>query len=268
MARATAGLALAWATLGAASCAARFYQPPTGPGTPWPEASQVWRELTTRCRTTNDFVAEVRVDGWADPSRQRFAATLHAAFTRANDIYLEVPGLGRSWVQMAGRAEQAVLLLPRDERVLRAGTREIVDGLTGLRWDAVDLLDTLTGCVTDSAAEVAGTSYGEQAELDLGDGARAWVRRRDGAWQLVAATHDGLLIEYRKYSFGNPSEVRVSASASSVRPLVLSFFVSQVQTNTGPDPSIFVLRVPESFVPITLDELRSARPLGDRKGDR
>jgi len=231
-----------------------------------PDADQVWRAITTRCRTTNDFLAEVRVDGWAGTSRQRFAATLHAAFTRTNDIYLEVPAPGRSFLQMAGRADEAVLLLPRDERILRAATRDIVDAMTGLHWDAVDLLDTLTGCVVQNASVVTGASYGETAAIEVGPGARAWVRRRDGAWQLEAASHDGLLIEYRTYYANVPSEVRVSSTSPEVTPLALSFFVSQVQANTGLDPGIFNLSVPESFVPMTIEELRSARPLGDGKG--
>jgi len=230
------------------------------------DADQVWRDMTTRCRTTNDFIAEVRVDGWAGAAKQRFSATLHAAFTRRNDIYLEVPAPGRSFVQMAGGADEAVLLLPRDERVLRAATRDIVDTLTGLRWDAVDLLDTLTGCVAAATSSVTGTSYGDTAAIAIGPDATAYLGRRDGAWQLQAAAHDGLLIEYRAYFANVPAEVRVSSTSPAVTPLVLTFFVSQVQANTGLDAGIFVLRVPDTFVPMTMDELRSARPLGDGKG--
>ncbi len=264
--RAWARLVLLGCLGGAAACAARFYVPPAGPGAPFAEAAQVWRDLTARCANTAVFVAQIRMTGWAGTSQQRFSATLHSAFTRANDVYLEVPGLGRSWVQMAGRADQAVLLLPRDERVLRAPTRDIVDGLTGLRWGAVDLLDALTGCVAAPTSEVTGLAYSDRAALDLGSGRRAWIRRRHGAWQQEAATRDGLLVEYRAWEGAFPSEVRVSATSPDVTPLLLTFSVSQVQANIELDPGMFTLTVPDAFVPITLDDLRSTRPLKDGKG--
>jgi len=250
----------------AAACAPRFYAPPTGPGESFADAAPVWQALTARCRDARVFVAEVRVDGWVGVSRQRFSAALHTALTREGDLYLEVPGPGRSFVQMAGRADQAVLLLPRDARVLRAPTREIVDALTGLRWGAVDLLNVLTGCVAEPAGEVSGVSYGDRAAVDVGSGVRAWLRRREGGWHLDAATRDGLLVEYRASQGAFPSDVRVSSSAPGATPLVLTYLVSQVQANIELDARTFILMVPPAFSPMTLDDLRAVRPLGEGKG--
>lgn len=250
-----------------AACATKFYVPPTGPGAPFAEAGTVWRELTTSCRNARSFVAEVRVDGWTGSSQQGFSATLHSAMTRDNDLYLEVPAPGRSAVQMAARADQAVFLLPRDERVLRASTREIIEALTGgLRWDAVDLLNVLSGCVTTPAAEFTGVSHGTSASIELGGDARAWVAQRDGKWQLVAAARDGLLIEYQERLGSYPSRVRVSSTASNVTPLMLRFAVSQHNVNTPLPATTFNLDVPQNFVPMTLADLRATRPLGDGKG--
>lgn len=250
----------------ASACAPRFYAPPAGPGESFADAAPVWHALTARCRDARVFVAEIRVDGWVGANRQRFSAALHTAVTRENDLYLEVPGPGRSFVQMAGRADQAVLLLPRDERVLRAPTREIVEGLTGLRWGAVDLLNVLSGCVAQPAGEVTGVSYGDRAAVDLGPGLRAWLRRRDGGWHLDAATRDGLLVEYRASQGAFPSDVRVSSSAPGATPLVLTFLVSQVQANIELEARTFTLTVPPAFAPMTLDDLRAVRPLGEGKG--
>lgn len=258
-------LAIAVAT---SACAARFYVPPAGPGAPFAEAATVWQDLTARCRGARVFVAEVRVDGWTGASRQRFSADLHSAVTRENDIYLEVPAPGRSYVQIAGRGDQVVLLLPRDERALRAPTRDILDALTGLRWDAVDLLNVLTGCVTNPVPAVTGESFGDRVAIDLGRGAHAWLRRRDGTWQMDAAARDGLLIEYRARDGAFPSSVRVSSTAPGVTPLVLTFAVSQVQVNIPLDARTFVLPVPQHFAPMTLDDLRATRPLGNGKGNQ
>lgn len=260
--RAGAWLAIGLSLTGA--CATRLYSPPVGPGVPFDEAPGIWQAVTARCSTTRVFVAEVRVDGWVGPSRQRFSAALHAAFTRENDVYLEVPGPGRSFVQIGGRAERAVLLLPRDERVLRAPTRDIVEALTGLQWDAVDLLNVLTGCVTTPRAAVSGVAYGaDQAAVELGVGARAWLRRVAGAWQVDAATRDGLLVEYRAREGAFPSDVRVSDATPGTTPLLVTFRVSQVSANVPLPPATFELTVPAAFTPMTLEDLRSVRPLGD-----
>jgi hypothetical protein len=260
--RAGVGLIVLGALGAAGACAARLYSPPTGPGTPFAEASAVWSSLSARCRDARVFVGAVRVNGWVGASKERFAATLFTALTRENNLFFEYPG----WIQMAGRDQQAVLILPRDKRVLREPTRAIVEALTGLNWDAVDLLNALTGCVTNAASEVDGQTYGDRASVDLGPGARAWVHRSAGTWQLKAAERDALLIEYREWNGAFPSDVRVSSTSRSVTPLQLTFRISEHQVNIPLDASVFSLPVPPGYIPMTLDELRTDRPLKDGKG--
>jgi hypothetical protein len=250
------------------ACAARLYVPPAGPGESFPEAASVWNQITTRCRDASVFVAEIRVDGWVGPSRQRIPTTIQGALTRHDDIYLEVPAPvpGKPVVQMAGRAGEAVFLLPRDARVLRAPARDIVEALTGLRWGGKDLLHVLSGCVALPEAGVTGVRYGDRAALDLGRQAQAWLRLRDGSWQLDAATRDGLMIEYRARAGAFPSDIRVSSSSPEVTPLQLTFVLSQHQVNIELPADAFALAAPSTFVPMTMDDLRAMRPLGDGKG--
>lgn len=249
------------------ACATRFYVPPTGPGAPFAEAAAVWRDVTAPCRVAKRFVAEITVNGWVGEgeSRQSVGAPIHGALTSEDDIYLEVPAPGRSYVQMAGRAGRAVFLLPRDERYLQAASRDVVEALTGLLWGPKDLLNVLSGCVTTPTGDLPGMSYGERAVVELGGDARAWVRQKSGAWQLEAATRDGLLIEYRAREGAFPSDIRVSSMAGSVTPLALRFAIKQVQVNIDLLASTFVLAVPPNYVPISLAELRSNRPLRDAK---
>jgi hypothetical protein len=259
-------MVVAAATLVTAACATKAYVPPTGPAGPFAEAATVWQSVTARCRNANRFVAEITVSGWLGEPRERLPRfTAHSAVTREDDIYLEVPAPGRSVVQMAGRAGQAVFLLPRDERVLHAESRDIVEALTGLRWGAKDLLNVLSGCVTSPIGEITGLSYGTRSSIELGGDARAYVRQRDGVWQLEAAMRDGLLIEYREYAGAFPSLVRVSSAAANVTPLALTFGVGQHNVNTPLPASTFVLDVPPNFMPITLAELRSNRPVREGK---
>jgi hypothetical protein len=251
----------------AGACATKFYLPPTGPGAPFAEAATVWRDVTARCLNANRFVAEITVNGWVGEgeSRQSVGAPIHGALTRDDDIYLEVPAPGRSYVQMAGRAGQAVFLLPRDERYLRAASRDVVEALTGLLWGPKDFLNVLSGCVTTATGDFTGVRYGETAAIELGGDAKAWVRQQSGVWQLEAATRDRLLIEYRAREGAFPSDIRVSSMAGSVTPLQLRFAIKQVQVNIDLTASTFVLDVPASFSPITIAELRSNRPLKDGK---
>jgi hypothetical protein len=259
-----AGLVLL--TVSAAACAARLYTPPIGPGAPFADAALTWTTLTARCRDARLFLAEIRVDGWVGASRERVPATLHGALTRTDDIYLEVPvPMGRPMVQMAGRAGQAVFLLPRDERVLRGSARDIVEAMTGLKWGARDLLNVLTGCVNDQSAEVTGRRYEDRAAMDLGAGVRAWLRQTGGAWALDAASRDGLLVEYLARDGAFPSLVRVTTTAKDTTPLALTFHLTHVQANIDLDTDPFVLQVPPGYVPMTLEDLRAARPWREGK---
>ena len=253
--------------LATASCATKFYEPPTGPGVPFAEAATVWQNVTTSCRGANRFVAEIRVNGWVGEgdSRQSVGAPIHGGLTRDDDIYLEVPAPGGPYVQMAGRAGQAIFLLPRDKRVLRTASRDIVEAMTGLHWGPRDLLNVLSGCVTTPSGGFTGVSYGKTASIELGGDARAWVQQSGATWQLAAATRDGLLIEYRERVGSFPSNIRVSSMAAGVTPLQLTFLVSQHNVNGDLPESAFVLEIPADFAPITLAELRGNRPLREGK---
>ena len=161
-----------------------------------------------------------------------------------------------------------MFLLPREDRVMRAASRDIVHRLTGLRWGARDLLNVLTGCVTTPSGAFSGTNYGTQASIELGGDARAYVRQRNGRWELVAGDRDGLRIEYREYDGAFPFLVRVSSISPDVTPLSLTFRVDQRQVNTDIAAETFTLEVPPNFLPMTLDELRTTRAIREGKDGR
>lgn len=271
------GLALAGACVLAGAgvvvggCAVKVYSPPSGPSQPMDDAAQVWNAVTQRCRTTSPYAAEIRVSGWVGSPRQRIAPTIHGAVTRDNGIYLEIPAPGGPVVQMAGRDGTATFVLPRDKRVLTAPTRDIIEALTGLHWDAVDLLNVLTGCVQDPVAPVTGVTFGAaqsdgQVTIPTDSGeARAWLRRRQNTWVLQAGARDGLMIEYRQFYGAFPSEVRITATVSTVTAVDLVFLLGQINTNTPLPDSALTLAVPSTYVPMTLADLRSLRPIDEGK---
>lgn len=246
----------------ATGCAARVFTPPSGPAEPFADAQQVWTTVTERCRGAQRYVAQLRVQGWVGSKDQRIAQTLNGAVTRTDAVYLELRVLGSTVFQMGGVDGQATFVLPRDTRALRAPTRDIVEALTGLRWGGRELLDVLTGCVAEPTGPITGTRTGAYVTLPLTASTNAWLRERDGAWRVHAARIADWLVEYRLYEGGWPTDVRVTSTGAT--PLDLQFTLSQINVNVDLPQETFVITVPDHFMPLTLDELRSIGPLRER----
>jgi hypothetical protein len=246
----------------AAGCATRVFTPPVGPAVPFAEAPQVWEQVTASCRDAQRYVAQLRVQGWVGSRDQPVATTLDGAVTRSDDVYLYLQMLGATIFQMAGQAGQSAIVFPKDAVFLRAPTRDIVSALTGLPWGGRELLEVLTGCVAAPAGSVTGDTVGPSLRITLSPTTHAWLRERDGRWQLQAARIEGWLVEYRMFEGRWPSVVHVTAAAPT--PLDLRFTVSQINVNIELQPTTFTATVPSHFQPITLDDLRSIGPLRDR----
>jgi hypothetical protein len=67
---------------------------------------------------------------------------------------------------------------------------------------------------------------------------------------------------YGDFASGLPGSVHVTTT--SVADITLR--VAQLEINTPIDPKAFEVEVPGDAVPLTLEELRRAGPLGDRSG--
>jgi hypothetical protein len=66
--------------------------------------------------------------------------------------------------------------------------------------------------------------------------------------------HDGLP------QFGLPRTLRITSAAGAASPFDLTLALSQVDTNVVLGPEVFRVDVPRTAQPITLDELKHARP--------
>jgi hypothetical protein len=162
---------------------------------------------------------------------------------------------------LAVRNSTAVLLLPRDSRVVRGEKAEAILGaLIGVSLAPADLQAMLTGCVVpDSKPESGRLHENNWATITLTTGARMYLRRTS-RWELRAAQRDGWQIEYSTGQGRFPQSVRLVSDAQALR-VDLAASLSQVEANVDIDPAAFTVDVPASASPMSLNELRNSGPL-------
>jgi len=187
---------------------------------------------------------------------------------------VEVPGSEITWdyrhtsFQDGELLLGATLLLPRDERILEHGRpADVLGAVAGVPLSAGDLYVTLTGCAPGIAGP-QGNARGPDWRVLESDGTELYLRR-DGAsqpWRLAAVIRrppNGTpwQAEYRDHQSGLPRTLRLtSLDAPGSSAFDLTLRLSQVETNVALEAPVFSVEVPRSASPITLDELRNARP--------
>ena len=256
-------VALLWLSGG---CATRTFVVPTGRSAPYPAFAETFADVTERCRQVSSLAAEFSLNGRVGSSRLR--ARVLAGISVPDSVRLEgIAPFGAPGFILAASPDAAVLLLPRDGRVLRGATvAEMLDALVGLPLTPDELLAVATGCVSPAPTALAGRAYPDGwVAVDLANGAVAYVHL-DGTPRLAAGTVAGLIVEYRAFAYGFPSEIRLRSEESTApgRPATdLIVTLSQVETNRRLGAEVFEVVVPSTAVPIDLEELRASGPLAD-----
>jgi hypothetical protein len=159
-------------------------------------------------------------------------------------------------------------LLPRDNRVLTGEPASAILGaLVGLELGPDDLLAILSGCVVASPEASAGRRYpGGWARVDLAGGAAAYLGQDGQRWRIRAGVRPGLAIEYEPAGGGGLSRVRLQVAASDRTPASdVRLGLSQVDTNPQLGPEVFTVKVPRDATSITLADVRSAGPIGEKR---
>jgi hypothetical protein len=190
---------------------------------------------------------------------------LIAGFERPASMRLEaVAPFGPPGFILATRGDRAVLLLPRDERVVRGESAEAILGaLTGVTLGPPDLQAILTGCILPDSTPVAGRLHANGwASIDLAGGATMYLRRM-GAWQISAGRRNGWEVEYSMWQSAFPQVIRLR-SASEPANVDMTATLAQIEVNTDLTPETFTVDVPANAAPLALDELRDAGPLGEK----
>ena len=192
-------------------------------------------------------------------------------------VRLEAPApFGAPFFILAGRAERATLVLPRERRVLAdTSVAAVLERLTGLSLGADDLRLIVSACLVERATPSEGRQWpGGWQAVKIGPERVAYMRTVQGRPLLVAADYGRWHVDYAEHANGFPRVVRVRsaagvASASAARATAdpevdITARVEQLEVNTQINPRAWVVDVPSDADPMTLDELRSIAPLRDQ----
>ena len=161
------------------------------------------------------------------------------------------------------------LLMPRDGRVMcGASPASIVEALAGVALGPDDLRAIADGCGLESgpprwrplvSERLGGARCGRYIGIRPSAG---------GPWRVVGATRGGLTVTYADTPNAPPARVVLITSTAAGRTAAeLTLRLSDVETNPSLDDRVFVADVPQDALPISIDELRRAGPLGEKSGD-
>lgn len=243
------------------ACAAQRVTLPSDAGVPFNDFAQVHEKLTEACRGVRTLTTELSLSGRAGDERLR--GRVVAGFERPDSMRLEgVAPFGPPAFILAARGNMAILLLPRDDRVLKGErAEEILGALTGVTLAPADLQAILTGCVTASPKPLSGRMHDNGwASIELEGGARVFLQMQNSGWQLRAARLEGWQLEYPAWQGRFPQTVRLQSDRPGAN-VDLAATLSQIESNVDLDMEAFTVRVPDTAQSLTLDELRAAGPL-------
>jgi hypothetical protein len=262
-----ARVALILASVAASACAPGRIELPSGDGEPFPAFAEAARDATTVCRAVRTITAELGISGRAGGQKLRGRATVGIA--AAGGIRLEgTAPFGPPVFILAAVDDRATLFLPRDNRVVSSTSpAAILGALVGLDLGAGDLLATLSGCVVPDPLPVGGRLYvGGWVRIDLaGDGALFLRRDARDRWRVQAGLRPALRIDYERDQAGVVAAVRISARGGQQEATDLRIAVAQVELDGALGAEVFRVTVPADARPMTLEELRRAGPMGDRR---
>jgi hypothetical protein len=248
------------------ACGAPLMKLPAGPGAPAPDAADALAQASAVCRGIRTLSAEVAASGKV--SGQRFRAKLLIGVAAPASARIEaVAPFGAPIFILAAADDDTTLLLPRDERVLQHGrAAEVLGAVAGVPLSAGDLHAVLTGCAPTMPLPQQGRELGADWRMIADTTGDALYLHRAAAgqpWQLAAVIRRAWRAEYRTPQNGLPQTIRITSLDGAAAPgaaFDLTLALSQVETNVALGAEVFRVDVPRTAQPITLDELRRARP--------
>jgi uncharacterized protein YceK len=249
----------------ASACGAPLLKLPAGPGAPAADAADALKQATAVCGGIRTLTAEVAASGKV--GGQRIRVRLAVGVNAPASARLEaVAPFGPPIFILVATNDDATLLLPRDDRVLQHGRpAEVLDAVAGVPLTAADLHAVLTGCAP-VMQQTDGRALGDGWRL-INDAAgdALYLHRPAPAqpWQLVSFVGRAWRVDYRDALNGLPRTMRITSvphDGAAASSFDLTLALSQVETNVELGAEVFRIDIPRAAQPITLDELRHARP--------
>ena len=249
------------------ACAAKTPPRPVGTPAPDPAALEAFNAATAACKGFRSIEGELSLSGRAGNERVR--GRILTGLETGGAVRLEaVAPFGAPFFVLAGRAERATLVLPREHRVLKdTAVADVLERLTGLTLGADDLRLIVSGCLVDRAEPSDGRQWsGGWRAVTIGPERVAYLRVVNGQPVLTAADYGPWHVDYSAHAGGFPRVVRVRRAGASAKGdgLDITARIEQLQVNTQINPLAWSVDVPSDADPMTLDELRSIAPLAER----
>jgi len=246
------------------SCAARTPPRPVGAPTADPTAIEAFNAATVACKGFRSIEGELSLSGRAGDESVR--GRILAGLESGGAVRLEaVAPFGAPFFVLAGRAERATLVLPREHRVLKdTAVADVLERLTGLTLGADDLRLIVSGCLVERAEPSDGRQWGGGwRAVTIGPERIAYLRVVNGQPVLTAADYGPWHVDYSAHAGGFPRVVRVRRAGDAA--IDITARIEQLQVNTQINPRAWTVDVPSDADPMTLDELRSIAPLAKKK---
>jgi hypothetical protein len=257
------GCALA-APLLTVACAPALMKLPDGPGAPASDGADAFNDATRACRAVTTITAEIGVSG--SVGGRRFRTRMTAGLAPPSSARLEAAApFGAPLFILAAVNDDATLLLPHDGRVLEHGKpAAVLEALAGVPLDAADLRTALLGCASGANGSAA-KQLGDAWRVLPAGSDEIYLRRDKDAprWRIAAVLHhpsgsNAWRAEYSEFRNDLPQSVRFAGAAKNTFDLRLA--LSQVETNVALGADVFRVTVPVDADPISIDELKRARP--------
>jgi outer membrane lipoprotein-sorting protein len=247
--------------LAVAACAPKALVLPSGASTPFLEFPAAYQQATAACSGVKTLRASMSMSGKAGPAKLR--GRIDAGFAAPGRARLEgIPPFGKPVFILVADGGRGTLVLPREDRVLRdAPPDRIVEALAGVPLGADALRTAISGCGFGVAAPSDGRRFANGWVAASSGEATTYLRPNGATWEVAGATLGGVTVTYADYASGRPATVRIRAGANA-STADMTLRLSDVDINTTLDPRTFEVELPGRPIPLTLEELRRAGPLG------
>jgi hypothetical protein len=256
---------LSWLILPAA-CGTPRITLPSGAGTPFPDAIPGYADAVRECRGARTLTASLNLSGRAGSSK--LSARVDAGFAEPGRLRLEgYPRInfgGKPFFILVATGRDATLVLTRDNRVLGgAAPAAIIEALTGIALEPDEMRALMTGCAIDNDEATDGRSFGQGWTSVQTGKTTVFLRPIENRPRVAALRRGSLVVEYADFTGGQPATVHLHTTASAnVAAADLTIRISQREVNVPLENAVFSVEVPKDAVPLTLEELRRAGPLG------